>query len=187
MIGALAEGITQSMLPCSWILLLPAALLGLTTRRVAILGTFVAAVVLTAWIAAAGWVLPPLWLAGAVLLSGSVLWWQSGAAYLPATLVGIGSAWAWQPCVGPELGEALTTAQYDPVSAFDGLAVFLLGVLVIGLGIGLGGGLLLDRMGKGPSERVGAVVVGALGLTMVFGLYPPIASELARWSTTLWA
>lgn len=187
MIGAFGEGITQSLLPCSWILLLPAIALGLTTRRAAVLATFSGAVVTTAWIAAAGWLVPPLWMAGAALLGGGLLWWRLGATYLPVVLVGIGSAWAWQPCVGPELGQALTTAQYEPVAAFGGLAVFLLGVLVVGLGIGLAAGLLLDRFGKGPSEKAGAVVIGALGLTMVVGVYPAIASELARWSTALWA
>ena len=187
MIGAFAEGIAQSLLPCSWILLLPAISLGLATRRAAVLGTFVGAVVLTAWIAVAGWFAAPLWLAGVTLLAGGLLWWRLGTTYVPAALVGIGSAWAWQPCVGPELGEVLTTAQYNPVAAFGGLSMFLLGVVAVGLGVGLAGGVRLDRFREGVSERVGAVVVCVLGLTMVLGLYQPIASELARWSTKLWA
>ena len=187
MIAAFVEGIAQSLLPCSWILLIPAAILGLATRRVAVLGTFAGAVVLTAWIAVAGWVVPPLWLAGAALLVGGVLWWRLGPIYGAAATVGVGAAWAWRPCVGPELGEALTTAQYDPWSAFGGLAMFLLGVLAVGLAIGLAGGVLLDRFGRSPSAKVGAVVIGVLGLTMVVGLYPKIASTLAQWSTALWA
>lgn len=187
MIGAFGEGIAQSLLPCSWILLLPAIVLGLGTRQAAVFGAFAGAVVLAAWIAVAGWFVAPVWLAGAVLLAGGLLWWRFGATYGPTVLVGMGSAWAWQPCVGPELGEALTTAQYDPVAALGGLAVFLLGVLVVGLGIGMAGGVVLDRFGKGASAKIGAVVIGALGLIMIFGLYPAIASELARWSTTLWA
>ena len=133
MIGAFAEGIAQSLLPCSWILLLPAISLGLATRRVVILGTLVAAVVLTAWIVAAGWFAAPLWLAGAALLAGGLRWWRFGTTHASAALVGVGSAWAWQPCVGPELGEELTTAQYDPVATFGGLTMFLLGVLVDGV------------------------------------------------------
>ena len=187
MISALGEGIAQSLLPCSWILLLPAATLGLATQRVAVLGTFTGAVVLTAWIAVAGWVVPPVWLAGAALLVAGILWWRLGPTYIAAAAVGVGVAWAWQPCVGPELGEALTTAQYNPLAALGGLAMFLLGVLVVGLGIGLAGGVLLDRFGGSLSARVGAVVIGTLGLTMVVGLYPRIASTLAQWSTALWA
>jgi len=187
MIGAFAEGITQSLLPCSWVLLLPAVALGVGTRRAGIFGVFAGAVVLTAWIAVAGWFVAPLWLAGAALLAGGVLWWRLGATYVPAALVGVGSAWAWRPCVGPELGEALTTARYDPAAALGGLAMFLLGVVAVGLAFGLAGGVLLDRFGKQPSNRVGAAVLAALGLTMVLGVYPTLASAFARWSTTLWA
>lgn len=187
MIGALGEGITQALLPCSWVLLLPSVALGLGTRRFGVFGAFAGAVVMAAWIAVAGWFVAPLWLAGTSLLVGGLLWWRFGATYVPAAIVGVGSAWAWRPCVGPELGEALTTARYDPVAAIGGLALFLIGVLVVGLAIGLAGGVLLDRFGKVPSTKVGAVVAVALGLTMILGIYPGIASALARWSTTLWA
>ena len=187
MIGALAEGITQSLLPCSWILLLPAVALGLATRRGAVFGAFAGAVVLTAWVSVAGWFVPPLWLAGAALLVGGLLWWRLGATYLPAAMVGVGAAWAWRPCVGPELGEALTIAQHDPFAALGGLATFLLGVVGVGLVIGLAGGFVVERLGKGPFVQVGAVAAAALGLTIIAGVYPKIASALAQWSTALWA
>ena len=111
----------------------------------------------------------------------------SGATYVPAVIIGAGAAWAWRPCVGPELGEALTTAQYDPVAAFGGLAMFLIGVVAVGFAIGLAGGAVLERLGSGTSTKAGAGVVAAVGLTMVVGVYPTIASALARWSTALWA
>ena len=187
MIAALGEGIAQSLLPCSWVLLFPAVVVGFGTRRVAVLASFSGAVVVAAWIAVAGWFVAPLWLAGVALLVGGLLWWRFGGTYVPAAIIGAGAAWAWRPCVGPELGEALTTAQYDPVAAFGGLAMFLLGVIAVGLAIGLAGGVVLDRYGKGPSTKTGAGVIATLGLTMVLGLYPAIASALARWSTALWA
>ena len=187
MIGAFVEGIAQSLLPCSWVLLLPAVVLGFGTRRAAVLASFAGAVALTAWIAAAGWFVAPLWLAGAALLVGGLLWWRLGATYVPAVIIGAGAAWAWRPCVGPELGEALTTAQYDPVAAFGGLAMFLLGVIAVGLAIGLAGGVALEWLRRGPSTKAGAGAIAALGLTMVLGVYPTIASMLARWSTALWA
>lgn len=187
MIGAFVEGVTQSLLPCSWILVVPTAAAGLAMRRPGVLTTFVGAVVATAWTSVAGWIVPPLWVAGIALLVGGLLWWRFGATYAPVALVGVGTAWAWQPCVGPELGEALTTAQYDAWAALGGVSMFLLGVLVVGLAIGLAGGAVLARFGKGPFPRVGAVVAMALGLTMVVGLYPRIASTLAQWSTKLWA
>ena len=122
-----------------------------------------------------------------MLLVGGVLWWRLGATIGPVALVGVGAAWAWQPCVGPELGEALTTAQYDPWAALGGLAMFLLGVVIVGLASGLAGGALLERFGRGPFPRIGAVVAMAIGLAMVVGLYPRIVSTLAQWSTKLWA
>ena len=187
MISAFVEGVAQSLLPCSWILVVPAVAVALATRRPGVLVAFSGAVVATAWIAVAGWIVLPVWVAGIALLVGGALWWRLGATYVPVVLVGAGAAWAWQPCVGPELGEALTTAQYDPWAALGGLATFLLGALIVGLAVGLAGGALLDRFGKGPSPKVGASVAMALGSTMVVGVYPTIASTLARWSTTLWA
>lgn len=187
MIPALWEGMTQSLLPCSWTILLPAIALGLETRRWKVYGSFLVAVVLAAWAAVAGWLVIAVWVAGAVLLGGAVLWWRLGANPVVAAVVGVGSAWAWRPCVGAELGDALTTAQTDPLASFPGLAMFLVGVVLVGLAIGAGVGLLARRLSRRLPNRSGAVVAGLYGLTMVLGIYPKLASELARWSTELWA
>jgi hypothetical protein len=187
MIAAFVEGVTQSLLPCSWILVVPAVTVGLATRRPFVLATFAGAVVVTAWAAAAGWIVSPLWPAGVAFIAGGVLWWRFGATYGPVALAGMGAARAWQPCVGAELGKALTTAQYDPSAVIAGLAMFLLGVVGLGLAVGLALGVLLERFGIGPVVKTGAAVAVALGLTIVTGLYPTIASALAEWSTSLWA
>ncbi len=187
MITALGEGISQSLLPCSWTLLVPAIALGLGTRNVAVLGVFAGTVIVTAWVVAAGWFVAPLWLAGAALLAGGLLWWRLGPTYIPAVLVGVGAAWAWRPCVGAELGKALTTAQHSPLDALGGLGAFLLGVIVVGLLIGLAVGALIRRRKGGRLENAGAAVAVVLGLTMILGIYPKIASMLAQWSTALWA
>ncbi len=186
MIAAFAEGLTQALLPCSWILVLPAIALGLGTRKAAILGVFAGSVVFTAWIAVAGWIVPPVWLAGVAFLIGGSLWWRFGPTYAPVAIVGIGAGRAWQPCVGPELGLALTTAQQDPFAAFGGLAMFLIGVIIVGLAVGVGIGALARRW-TDHVDKVGAVVAIVIGLTMVVGIYPEISSTLAKWSTTLWA
>ena len=187
MITALAEGITQSLLPCSWTLLTPAIALGLGTRNMAVLGLFTGTVILTAWTVVAGWFVAPVWLAGAALLLGGLLWWRLGPIAATAVAVGVGSAWAWRPCVGPQLGQALTTAQHNPLVALGGLSAFLLGVIVIGVATGLAAGVLGRRLVGDRLEKAGAAVAMVLGLTMVLGIYPKVASTLAQWSTALWA
>lgn len=187
MIAALGEGIAQSLLPCSWTILLPAIGLGLATRRVATFAAFAGTVVLVAWVTVAGWFVGPLLLAGITLLAGGLLWWRLGARTVSAVMIGAGAAWAWEPCVGPELGDALTTAVTDPVGALGGLAMFLLGLIVVGLFIGFAIGTLFQRFGRRPSPKVGAVIALLLGLSMLIGVYPHIASTFARWSTALWA
>lgn len=186
MIAALGEGITQSLLPCSWSLLLPAVALGVSSRRARTYGAFTASLIVTAWMVAAGWLHAPLWFAGVFLLTGAVWWWKAGVTAVPTAMVGMGSAWAWRPCVGPELGEALTTLQTDPVGGFVGLAGFLIGVVAVGLAVGLGIGHVVRRQGN-VASRVGAIAVGVLGASMLMGLYSGLASTFARWSTDLWA
>lgn len=183
MIAAFGEGVAQALLPCSWTLLLPAFAVGLATHRPEILGTFAGAAVVAIWVAVAGWLNPPVWVAGAAFLVGGFLWWRSGATVAVVVSVGLGAAWSWQPCVGPQLGAALTTAQHEPLAALGGLAAFVLGVIAVGLAAGA----LLRRWTGARFDRVGAVLSGLVGITMVIGIYPDIASTFAQWSTALWA
>lgn len=183
MTGAFVEGATQALLPCSWTLLIPAFAIGLATRRSQILGTFAGVAVMAIWVAVAGWLLPPLWIAGIAFLAGGVLWWRYGATTASAAAVALGAAWSWQPCVGPELGAALTTAQHEPLAALGGLAAFVVGVVAVGMAAGV----LVRRWAGGRLDRVGAVIAGLLGAAMVIGIYPDVASTFARWSVALWA
>lgn len=187
MMAAFGEGVTQALLPCSWILLVPAVALGVGTRNIAVFGAFAGSVVLTAWITAAGWFAAPVWLAGVAFLVGGLLWWRFEPTWISSVLIGVGSAWAWQPCVGSELGKALTTAQRDPFAAFGGLAMFLLGITFFGVLMGLAIGALMNRWSDDRANKTGAAVAVALGFSMVLGVYPEIASKLAQWSTALWA
>ncbi|MFZ0626083.1 MAG: hypothetical protein WAN34_06290, partial [Acidimicrobiia bacterium] len=114
MIPALIEGVAQSPLPCSWVVLVPAVLIGVSTARVWVLVSFASSVALLAWIAVAGWLVPPLWIAGLAIAIGALGWWRYGPGVGPAIAIGAGAAWAWQPCVGEELAKALNTAQVDP-------------------------------------------------------------------------
>lgn len=185
MISALAEGAVQSLLPCSWTLLGPAFLIGIGGRRPLPAAASWAAVIIGAWVLVAGWLVPPLWVAGLCILGGSLLWWRRGLGAAAGALIGLGAAWAWRPCVGAALGTVLNGAQVDPVGAVWGLAAFLTGV--IGIGVLLGFGARRLARDRGWIERAGAVALSVLGVVMVAGWYPWIASELARWSFSLWA
>ncbi|MGD2101598.1 MAG: hypothetical protein PVG83_05125 [Acidimicrobiia bacterium] len=186
MIPALLEGLAQAFLPCSWVILVPALLVAVSTSRHLLLAGFAGSVILFVWTAVAGWLAPPVWVAGGTLLMAAVVWWRLGAGVLQVATVGAGAAWAWQPCVGAELGRALNLAQQDPLAALPGLAAFLLGVVVVGAGIGWLIRMLLERVGRSVPRQLGPMVIGALGLLMVSGLYARVASVLARWSTVIW-
>jgi cytochrome c-type biogenesis protein len=187
MIAAFVEGVTQSLLPCSWIVLFTAILIGLTRPTPRVLVAFAAASVLFAWLAVAGWAVLNLALSGILMLGGGLIWWSRGSGIGPAALVGAGAASAWQPCVGPQLGSILNLAQADALRALPGLASFIVGIIVVGAAIGWGAARLLGDRAAGPVNRIGAIVSGVIGLVMLLGLYPAISSALVSWSYRLWA
>ena len=186
MIPAFLEGLAQSVLPCSWPILISALLVGMATARATRIATYAVSLVGLIWMAVSGWLSPPVWLAGLFLLVAAFAWWRWGVGLAQMALVGAGVAWAWQPCVGKELGRALNLAQQEPVGALPGLAAFLVGVMSVGLIVGAAIRLLLGRRHLELPRWVAPAVVGALGLLMVTGLYGDVASTLARWSTSIW-
>lgn len=187
MIGALLEGVTQSVLPCSWTVLLPSIAVGISARRWSTPVWFWASVWISAWAIASGALAsPPIWLAGSILTAGAFFYWLAPArsvSTVAVLLVGIGTAWAWRPCVGPALGEVLNTALTHPWSALPGLAAFLVGLT--GAGIVLG--RMTVRLSHHDWRRPAAIGMAGIGLTMLVGIYPAISSTLARWSLALWA
>jgi cytochrome c biogenesis protein CcdA len=187
MIPALIEGVAQSPLPCSWVVVVPALLLGLSTSRIRVMASLSGAVVLFAWLRVAGWVVLPIWVAGLVMTVSALVWWRYRLGVWSAVLLGAGAAWAWQPCVGVELAKALNTAQVDPWAALPGLAAFMVGVVGVGLLLGQLARAIIEQVFDRRVGRFGAVVVGATGLLMLVGLYSSISSVLARWSTAWWA
>lgn len=186
MIPALLEGLAQAFLPCSWVVLVSALLVAVATSRPLLLAGFAGSVIFFVWAAVAGWLAPPVWVAGGTLVVAAVAWWRLGAGVLQVAAVGAGAAWGWQPCVGAELGKALNLAQQDPLAALPGLAAFMFGVIVVGVGIGWLIRVGLERSGRSVPRRLGPMAFGALGLLMVSGLYTRVASALARWSTVIW-
>lgn len=187
MIGAFFEGITQSLLPCSWILLVPAIVVGGSRPRVRVMGAMVVATILIAWLAVAGLLVLPLPVSGLLMVGAAVYWWFRGLDTWSSALVGAAASSAWQPCVGPHLGEVLNRAQVDAWGAAPGLAVFILGVLLVGFLVGWAATRLLGDRVSNRIERSGAVVLGLIGITMTIGIYQTIASMLAGWSYSLWA
>lgn len=211
MIGAVIEGVTQSVLPCSWTVLVPSVAVGMSSRRWPTPALFWGTLWLSSGMVATGWLRsPPLWLAGALLSAGASLYWlvvpgsirarpapinrrdhqgkgppgpTRAVPALAMVLVGAGTAWAWRPCVGPALGEVLNAALGGSWSAVGGLAAFLAGLA----GVGVILGRLVVRLSRRDLRRPAATVVAAIGLTMLVGIYPAISSTLARWSTALWA
>lgn len=187
MIGALGEGVSQSLLPCSWAVLFPSIAMGMSTSRWRTLAGFWVSLWISSWVVVAGALgSPPIWLAGLILIVGALLYWlvPARAVNAPAAaLVGMGTAWAWRPCVGPALGGVLNTALSNPLAAVPGLAAFLLGLA--GAGIVLG--RLAARLSRHDWRRPAAIGVVAIGSTMLVGIYPVISSTLAHWSVALWA
>ena len=55
MIPAFLEGVTQALLPCSWVVLAPALMIGVSTRRWAARLAFMGSVTLFVWVAVSGW------------------------------------------------------------------------------------------------------------------------------------
>ena len=119
-----AESIRSSLLPCSYsILVLALALVVLRKReRIAALGVFTGATVLSAWLWAAG--LSNL-LAGRVVSTVMVIGGLALALLVGHRLAGLGAAGligvfagaTWLPCVGEELGAVLNLSQEAPFSA----------------------------------------------------------------------
>jgi cytochrome c biogenesis protein CcdA len=185
MIGPFLEGVWQSPLPCSWIILAASLLLGMAARRVMEVAVFACGLIVAVWLVASGWLAPPLWVAGSSMALGGVAMWRWGSGPLQAVAVGVGAAWAWQPCVGPELGGVLDMAQTDPVGALPGLAAFLIGLLLVGVVLGVGIARLIRARTDRDPARIGAVLAMALGLLMVSGVYQKVASALLSWSNQI--
>jgi cytochrome c biogenesis protein CcdA len=187
MIGAFFEGITQSLLPCSWILLLPAVAVGATRPRPSVVASLFFSTFLFAWLAVAGFLVLPLPIAGLLTVGAAANWWFRGFDISSAALAGAAASSAWQPCVGPHLGEVLNKAQVDPFGAAAGLAAFIIGVLLVGFLVGWALARILGGRYAKRIERTGAVVLGFTGIVMTIGIYQTIASTLAGWSYSLWA
>ena len=187
-----AEGIRSSLLPCSYsILVLALALVVLRKReRIAALGVFTGATVLSAWLRAAG--LSNL-LAGRVVSTVMVIGGLALALLVGHRLAGLGAAGLigvfaganWLPCVGEELGAVLNLSQEAPFSALPLLTVYLIGVMLPVVAV-------VTLLAYLPAARrwadnrwvgIGAKAsLAAVGILVLTDNYTTLLSTLARWA-----
>jgi cytochrome c-type biogenesis protein len=104
-------------------------------------------------------------------------------------VVGVAFGAAWSPCVGPLLGAALVVAARSgqPVRGGLLLASYALGIgvpfIVASLGLASSPALAGWMHRTGPVlERVAGVVLVALGLLLLTGVYGTMTSYLARFT-----
>ncbi len=188
----LAEGIRSSILPCSYsILVLALALVVLRKKeRIAALGVFAGATVLSAWLRAAG--LSDL-LAGRVVSTVTVIGGLALALLVRHRLAGLGAAGligvfagaTWLPCVGEELGAVFTLSQEAPFSVLPLLTVYLIGVMLPILAVVTLLAYLPAARRWADNRWVGVaagVALGAVGVLVLTDHYTTLLSTLARWS-----
>jgi cytochrome c-type biogenesis protein len=104
-------------------------------------------------------------------------------------VVGVAFGAAWSPCVGPLLGAALVVAARSgqPVRGGLLLASYALGIgvpfIIASLGLASSPALAGWMRRTGPVlERVAGVVLVALGLLLLTGVYGTMTSYLARFT-----
>ena len=102
-----------------------------------------------------------------------------------APLLGVVFALGWTPCIGPTLGVVYTLAFNEGTALRGGLLAF---VFALGLGVPfIVAGLVYTKMARAIGflqrhqltlMRVGGVMLIAVGLLLVSGLWPRITSEI---------
>lgn len=196
MFRLLAEGIESLRLPCSWVLLIPAIGLAVFGRRrsALVIGTYVVAVGLIAFLRFGGWwfatpsslVQVPL---GLVLLGAIFGAWKVDR---PATDVGVAAfsgvaaAWSWIPCVGPHLGDLLNDARSDPWGQLGGTFAYIVGLLIPFVIVAALDQLfpeLRTRLERPGVILAGVVLLSLFGLALATTVFDDFSSELARRST----
>lgn len=196
MIPALLEGVDSLRLPCSWVLLIPAAAITLFGRRrpVLVVSVFVTVAIIIGWLRFSGWWFATPHGTGQVLLglgimgTAALAWkFDRGATDVFASVVaGIISVWAWIPCVGPELADILNNAPREPFAQIPGTIGFFLGLLIpfiIVAAIGATFPKLQEALDDRRVVTAGAVLFGIVGLLFTTTFYDNLSSALFSIST----
>lgn len=193
MINSLLEGIESLRLPCSWVLLIPAAAITLFGRRrsALVVSVFVVVATVLAWVRFAGWWFEApsgalqIGLGVAIMATAAVAWkYDHGATDALASAVGgVVAVWAWIPCVGPELAEILNNARREPLSQLGGTIGYFLGLLlpfILVAAVAVVFPKLSERLEHRWVVTSGALLFGLVGLLFATTLYDDLASALFK-------
>ena len=191
--GLLTEGIESLRLPCTWVLLIPGVAVMLFGRRRTPLVTasFVAAALGIVWLRWSGnWFAVPeggIQIAlGVVIIAGAAIAWKLDRGVtdgLSAGITGGAAAWAWIPCVGPDLGGLLNSDWDTPITNLPATAAFMLGQFLPFILLAAAGVLapqIAEKLEHRTVITAGAILVGLIGLAFVTQQFDDLASELAR-------
>ncbi|MEO6651240.1 MAG: hypothetical protein ABIP17_01115 [Ilumatobacteraceae bacterium] len=202
-IGPFAEAVRATVQPCTFLMIVPTAtaVIAASARWQALVAAVAAAIV-------GGWILAD----NEFLLDGAALRWSAVVVALalvalllpllrervpiPTQLMGrpwtqaaivafvvlVATQW-WRPCVGRELGNVLSDAQFDLVGQLLPMAFYMLGVMVPIAA------LVALRYLVEPAERWQAALSGVAGtvgvviaLFLVAGRHESVTVTLTRWT-----
>lgn len=192
----LAEGFESALLPCSLILLIPGAAVGLTARAAAIpaIASFSVAAVMLSWIRFAdrGGGFSPLTIAAALMVATILLLVplisRLDLAAVPAgILAGGAAAELWRPCVGAEYGQLLNELPERGLSGLGLQALYMLGTLSPLIALAAIHHLVPDWILE-KLEPIWAVVGGTalalLSVATAVQLHDDLVGKLFEWSVS---
>ncbi|MBT8199672.1 MAG: hypothetical protein KJO36_04060 [Acidimicrobiia bacterium] len=161
------------------------------TRRTLVLGGVLAATWLVGWMKAADWLprLPEGPTAVAIgfffVAAGWGAWQLRGefSGFASGVVAGGLATWLWAPCVGKELGTILNAAPESPGSQLIPIGLFVLGLSIPLLVIGLLPVVFpsLVRVER-PLASAAMGLVVFIGVAMMLGWYDDVVIQLNQWS-----
>lgn len=193
MLNLFGEGIESILLPCSWIVVIPAVVMTIAGRHRTslVMICLVAVSAFVAWLRFAGW-----WFAvpngltqvalGMLIIILSIAAWRFDRGVADAALsaaVATATVWTWIPCVGPHLGDLLNESQSDPVNHIGGTLAFVLGLSVPSIlifAVGLVWPATIEKINTPRVVSVSLVACALIGVAFATTTIDDLASELAR-------
>lgn len=194
MIPLLLEGFESALLPCSLVVLIPAAAAAIAARAELIpaLAGFFGAITLLSWLRfsdrGGDW---PIGIAALALIIAAVLFTvpligdDSVSAALAGAFAGAAAAQLWEPCVGAEFGQLLNDLPTSGATGLGSMAVFLVGVTAPVIGFAALLKLIPEWMldyGQTALAIGGATVLAVMAVATAMGLHDDVVGQLIRWS-----